>query len=84
MSGKYVTTRPNSAYFWFDRKVPADLRTRFGKLHLRESLGTANKLEAIRRADALNKTFEAQFRALGSDPSMTPADGFDGVGAAWK
>jgi integrase len=74
VSGKYVTTRPNSAFFWFDRKVPADLRTRFGKLHLRESLETTDKLEAIRRADAVNKTYEAQFKALRSDPAMTPAD----------
>lgn len=60
--GKYITTRPNTANLWFDKKVPADLRARYGKDHIRESLKTSDRLEAIRRASALKITIKPSSR----------------------
>lgn len=72
--GKYIATRPNTANLWFDKKVPADLRARYGKDHIRESLKTSDRLEAIRKASALNDHYEAEFEVLRGNTAMAPAD----------
>lgn len=71
VSIKYVYRRGDN--FYYQRKIPLDLQSRFGGgTHIKQNLGTNDLGLVARKVTSLNKQYESTWEAMRNNASITP------------
>lgn len=70
MKLRYVYSR-GGIYYW-QRRIPLDLRDRYGSKILKINLNTSDPRQVIRNVEALNSKIEAEWEAMRGNSKLTP------------
>ncbi len=70
---KYLYVRPSGIHY-FQLRIPAELADRFPSADIRKSLGTRDPKIAVREADRLYKSYQAEFARMRGDEALSASE----------